>query len=375
MKKNWGALILLSLCFILLTASVSFADVAQLLATLDSYGRPWVRACNGTLCGNWILISGVLSEQPTVVWDQYTGRYYLYGIVSNGNIWVTSFNASGVWNNDWTQTGGSSAYPISAASGDIKTDKWLDSGTNTFFGVGAAGAGQLTHNPTLYDSGFYNTAFGYNSLHDISTGLNNTAIGNSAGANQTTGNGNIYIGNDVYGVAGESTVTRIGLAGQQTATYIAGIYGSVIGTSNPVLVNSNGRLGTSASSRRFKEEICDMGESSSRLMALRPVTFRYKKEIDQEERPLQYGLIAEEVAGVYPELVQYEKDGKPFAVRYHELGPMLLNEVQKQAEQIKKLSRALDEKDVRIRRLEKLLEEVQERVAVMETPAKTVASK
>jgi predicted RNase H-like nuclease (RuvC/YqgF family) len=118
-----------------------------------------------------------------------------------------------------------------------------------------------------------------------------------------------------------------------------------------------------------------MGEASSRLMNLRPVTFRYKNEIDKEDRTLQYGLIAEEVAEVYPELVQYEKDGESFMVRYHELAPMLLNEVQKQVEQIKKLTQALDDKDMRIQRLEKLLEAVQERMALIESPAMTIVSK
>jgi predicted RNase H-like nuclease (RuvC/YqgF family) len=140
-------------------------------------------------------------------------------------------------------------------------------------------------------------------------------------------------------------------------------------------VNSSGQLGTASSSKRFKEEISDMGESSSRLMALRPVTFRYKSEIDREERPLQYGLIAEEVAEVYPDLVQFKKDGEPFSVRYHELSPMLLNEaqrqyrhIQEQDEHIRELKQGLNEKEVRIQKLEKLLEAVQERVTLIESP-------
>jgi len=125
-----------------------------------------------------------------------------------------------------------------------------------------------------------------------------------------------------------------------------------------------------------------MGEASSRLINLRPVTFHYTKELAKEDQAWQYGLIAEEVAEVYPELVQYTESGEPFAVRYHELGPMLLNEVQKQnqriqrqEQQIKRLNEALNDKDVRIQQLERSLEEINERIAAVENPTKTVASK
>ncbi|MGA3056015.1 MAG: tail fiber domain-containing protein [Candidatus Korobacteraceae bacterium] len=95
-------------------------------------------------------------------------------------------------------------------------------------------------------------------------------------------------------------------------------------------INSFGQLGTSPSSLRFKEQVRDMGDSTNALMKLRPVTFLYKPEYDKGERTLQYGLIAEEVAKVYPDLVAYDNDGKPYTVRYQYLATMLLNEVQKQ---------------------------------------------
>ena len=108
-----------------------------------------------------------------------------------------------------------------------------------------------------------------------------------------------------------------------------GIYGvNVDGV--PVQINSNGQLGAQTSSLRFKEHVRDMGDSTSALMKLRPVTFLYKPEYSQGEPTLQYGLIAEEVAKVYPELVAYDNDGKPYTVRYQYLAPMLLNEMQKQ---------------------------------------------
>ena len=117
----------------------------------------------------------------------------------------------------------------------------------------------------------------------------------------------------------------------QTTAYIAGIYGSTTDNNGiPVYVDDNGQLGTVVSSRRFKEQIRNMGDSTTALMKLRPVTFLYKPEYDKGPRTLQYGLIAEEVAEVYPELVAYDKDGQPYTVRYQYLATMLLNEVQKQ---------------------------------------------
>ena len=95
-------------------------------------------------------------------------------------------------------------------------------------------------------------------------------------------------------------------------------------------MDNNGQLGIAVSSRRFKEQIADMGDSTSALMKLRPVTFLYKPEYSKRDRTLQYGLIAEEVAQVYPELVAYDNDGQPYTVRYQYLTPMLLNEVQKE---------------------------------------------
>src|SRR5208282_5780296 len=100
-----------------------------------------------------------------------------------------------------------------------------------------------------------------------------------------------------------------------------------------VFVNANGQLGTVVSSRRFKNHIKDMGGVSEKLMQLRPVTFRYKDSAEKGKHVLQYGLIAEEVAKVYPDLVQYDKAGKPFTIYYHLLTPMLLNELQKEHRQ------------------------------------------
>ena len=124
---------------------------------------------------------------------------------------------------------------------------------------------------------------------------------------------------------------------------MAGIFGvttdSVVGSA--VIVGDFGQLGTILSSRRIKKDIRDMGEASTGLVRLRPVTFRYKKAKPKDERRLQYGLIAEEVAEVYPDLVIYDDTGEAQTVMYHQLPVMLLNELQKQHRQVQELTERL----------------------------------
>ena len=194
-------------------------------------------------------------------------------------------------------------------------------------------------------TGGNNTALGANSL-GTTTGTNNIAIGVFAGTNIGSGSYNIDIGNRAPG--NESNTIRIGDITKQTATFIAGIDGATSSSGVAVYVNSSGQLGTLTSSVRFKEDVESMGEASDALMKLRPVTFHYKSPYDDGSHILQYGLIAEEVAKVYPGLVQYDAKGQPFTVRYHEINVMLLNEIQKQKAQ-------LDEQEARLQKLEALL--------------------
>ncbi len=201
----------------------------------------------------------------------------------------------------------------------------------------------------LNSTGSENEASGSNALQNNTTGVGNTAVGSGALVNNTTGNANIAIGyaaaesvnagNSLnieignVGNAGDNSVIRIGQAGNQTSAYMAGIIG--VGVSgSAVYVNGNGQLGVQISSRRFKEQITDMGDTSSKLLQLRPVNFFYKPEYDDGSHLLQYGLIAEEVADVYPEMVSYDNDGQIMTVKYQLLAPMLLNEVQKQNAQL-----------------------------------------
>jgi hypothetical protein len=179
-------------------------------------------------------------------------------------------------------------------------------------------------------SGTNNIAIGTNALLLNTTGSNNVGIGYYAGFNVAGGNSNnIHIGNQ--GTATDNGTIRIGTPGTQTSAFIAGIYGSMTGLAGvPVVVDSNGNLGTVSSGRRYKENIQDMGDSSDGVLRLRPVTFRYKKTFDDGSRPVQYGLIAEEVADVYPDLVARSADGQVETIKYQLLDPMLLNELQKQ---------------------------------------------
>jgi hypothetical protein len=176
--------------------------------------------------------------------------------------------------------------------------------------------------------GSTNTAVGRDALDGNTTGNNNTAIGALAGQNLTTGDNNIDIGYNVVGVPGESNTIRIGNT-DITDTFIRGISGATTAGGVAVFVNSNGHLGTTTSSARFKDEIKPMGNTSEAILALRPVSFRYKKEIDPQGIP-EFGLIAEEVEKVNPALVIRDPEGRPYTVRYEQINAMLLNEFLKE---------------------------------------------
>jgi hypothetical protein len=204
------------------------------------------------------------------------------------------------------------------------------------------------------NTGNNNTANGMNALFNNTTGINNIGVGVGAGSNLTTGSNNIEIGN--LGVAAESNTVRIGTQGTQTAAFIAGIAGSAIGNGQPVRVNAQGKLGTVASSARFKQAIKPMAKSSEAILALKPVTFQYKKEIDPEGAP-QFGLIAEEVDKVNPDLVARDEQGKPYTVRYEAVNAMLLNEFLKAHGQLQEQQATISEQEKEIGELKQALKE------------------
>ena len=187
-------------------------------------------------------------------------------------------------------------------------------------------------------NGGSNTAIGYQALYSNSSGGQNTVLGFQAGYN-IIGDNNIAIGNQ--GTNTDSGVIRLGTSGMQNSAYIAGIYSVAASGGVPVYINSNGQLGTTTSSRRYKDDIQDMGDASSGLLQLRPVTFRYKQPYADGSKPIDYGLIAEEVAAVYPDLVVKNAEGQIETVQYQKLTPMLLNELQKQGQLIRDLQSRL----------------------------------
>jgi hypothetical protein len=225
---------------------------------------------------------------------------------------------------------------------------------STGSGNTATGASALGDN-----NGDNNTATGASALVHNTTGSSNIAIGSGAGNNLTTGDNNI----DIFdpGVAGEANTIRIGTQDTQTDTFIAGIFGTPkIKKACEVVVEKTGLLGCVKSSARYKRDIRDMGDASDKLMKLRPVTFTYKADSTGIQ---QYGLIAEEVEKVYPELVIDDADGNAETVAYQVLPAMLLNEVQKQA-------RELARKDAQIAAMQRQLAALQKKNGEIDAMAK-----
>ncbi len=214
----------------------------------------------------------------------------------------------------------SSNGQLNSALGSHSMESNTTGSANTALGTYA-----LQNNAT----GQNNTAIGSDALKSVGSGVNNIGIGYQAGTALTTGVNNIYIGN--VGVASENNVIRIGTAGTQAALFVPPVLGNAFGGGLPLVIQPvTGKIGVTTSSRRYKEDIQDIGDASSSLLQLRPVQFRYKKPEDDGSKPLQYGLIAEEVATVMPELIVRNGSGQIEGVQYQQLPALLLNELQKQ---------------------------------------------
>src|SRR6266536_2455499 len=209
--------------------------------------------------------------------------------------------------------------------------------------------------------GANNTANGGAALINNTTGSSNIALGFQAGQNLTTGSNNIDIGN--AGVAGESKRIRIGTAGTQTKTFIAGISGATVASGVGVIVGSNGQLGTVVSSERFKDAIKPMDKASEAILALKPVTFRYKHELDPKGIP-QFGLVAEEVEKVNRDLVARDDQGKPYTVRYESVNAMLLNEFLKEHRKVQEQEKRIDALTAQLKEQKALIQKVSAQIEV-----------
>jgi len=206
----------------------------------------------------------------------------------------------------------------------------------------------------IITTGNQNTGVGCDALVNNTTGSNNIAVGFRAGVNLTNGSNNIDIGSN--GVVGESNTIRIGNTGAQSATFVAGVRGVAIAAAQPVGVNTAGQLGVRASSARFKEAISSMDKASEAILALHPVSFRYQKSLDPKGVP-QFGLVAEEVAKVDPDLVVPDEEGKPFSVRYEEVNVMLLNEFLKEHRKVETQDKKVQQLEATVARLEAALKQ------------------
>ena len=227
------------------------------------------------------------------------------------------FNTTGYYN---TATGfhalyGNTTGIDNTATGNFSLDRNTTGNNNTAIGYFSLNS---------HTTGNNNTAIGHNALANNIIGSSNIALGKGAGVFLTTGSNNIDIGN--FGVAAESNTIRIGSV--QTRAFIKGI-SSVAIAGAPVVVNAGGQLGVAPSSADFKHEIRPMGEESEAILALKPVSFCYDQDIDEQSLP-QFGLVAEDVEKVNPDLVLRNEEGKPYSVRYEAVNAMLLNEFLKE---------------------------------------------
>ena len=239
----------------------------------------------------------------------------------------------------------------SNSSGSSNTaDGFRALGSNTTGNNSTANGQDALGNNTTGNS---NTAIGFDALRHNKRGSNNIALGFQAGFNLTMGSNNIEIGNP-GGVAEVNTI-RIGTQGIQTGSFIAGISGVTVPTGVPVIIDTNGQLGTTTSSARFKDAIEPMEKASEVILALKPVTFRYKKELDPAGI-LQFGLVAEEVEKVNPALVARDEQGKAYTVRYEAVNAMLLNEFLKEHKAFAAEQRKVQEQGATIARLEQQIE-------------------
>jgi Chaperone of endosialidase len=220
-------------------------------------------------------------------------------------------------------------------------------------------------------TGINNTATGFEALESNTTGGGNVALGYQAGLNLTTGSNNIDIGAGVLGVAAEANTIRIGTT--QIKTFIAGIHGATASGGAAVFINASGELGTLTSSARFKEAIKPMDKASEAILALKPVTFRYKKELDPDGIP-QFGLVAEQVEKVNPDLVARDEQGKVYTVRYEAVNAMLLNEFLKEHRKVEEQGATIAKQQKQIEALTAGLQKVSDQLEVTKPATEMVAN-
>src|SRR6266576_1117880 len=308
-----------------------------------------LRALNSDINGGFNSATGVFSlfSNTSGFFNSATGAYSLANNISGTHNTANGYAA--LYRNadadDNTATGYAALYHDTTGVANTATGVFALFNNTIGSANSAFGAAALGSNTT----GFFNTAVGDDALFSNTSGSANIAIGLQAGTLLTPGDHNIDIGHP--GVAGESATIRIGATGVQTTTYIAGIAGQTVGAGGSTCyVDNDGKLGVFLSARRFKTDIADMAAASEALLALRPVTFHYKPELDKTGIP-QFGLVAEEVAEVNPDLVTHDAKGDICTVRYEAVNVMLLNEFLKEHKAVQELKSALRKQEAIIAQL------------------------
>ena len=336
----------------------------------------------GNVTSNAVIVPAGLSgsvdvyvNAPTDVVIDINGYYAPSGYVSTGSNntalgnGALSYNTGGNYNTGIGDgaLGSNTTGADNTAVGRLALSPNTTGSDNTALGSGALlgntngvnNAAVGFHAMASNMDGGYNSAIGWGALASNTGGGTNVAVGWDALDSNTTGNGNIGIGagagqfisgassNNIeignLGSSSDNAVIRIGDLVTQKSFFAAGIRGATTGSNDavPVVIDSKGQLGTVSSSRRFKEDIQDMGDASRAILRLRPVTFRYRKPFEDGSKPVQYGLIAEEVSQAFPDLVARSADGKIETVKYQLLDPLLLNELQRQEAEIGALKERL----------------------------------
>src|SRR6266536_4944196 len=303
---------------------------------------------------------GVLVSRTGGVWNTGTGFQALNHLTAGNQNTATGVraltsNTNGGFN---TATGSQALFSNTAGSfhtaigfGALFSNTYGDANTG---GNTAIGAAALLNNTT----GGGNTGIGESALVNSVTGNQNIALGYVAAQNLTDGSNNIDISNP--GVPTESNIIRIGNVvpftdiygfphAAHSATYIAGVSGTAV-VGDPVVVDANGQLGTVASSVRFKKDIKPMDNASQVILRLKPVSFQYKS--DSKGAP-QFGLIAEDVAKMNPDLVVRDRKGEIYSVRYEAVNAMLLNEFLKEHRTVQELKSTVAKQEARIAQQQK----------------------
>jgi Chaperone of endosialidase len=306
--------------------------------------------------GNTAEGAGALFSLTTGANNTAIGFNTLFSVTTGNNNTAIGFSALanitfvGDINN--TATG---AFALANNGGQANTATGVNALANNLGNANtASGFNALPNN-----SGNSNTAIGAQALVFNTTGERNIGIGVGAGSQIVAGTNNIDIG-DTLGVADESGTIRIG-GPTQHATYIAGISGATVLGGVTVIVDADGQLGTIVSSARFKETIKPMNKASEAILALKPVTFRYKKDLDPKSIP-QFGLVAEDIEKVNPDLITRDPKGKPYTVRYEAVNAMLLNEFLKEHRKVEKQQEEIDALKAELKEQKALIQKVSDEV-------------